>query len=882
MSFSSRLRALFNRSQSEQELDCELQFHLEKETESNVRAGMNPAEAKLAALREFGGVAQVQEEVRDAWGVRLFDNLRQDLVYGLRGLRRNPGFALIVILTLGLGIGANTAIFSVVHGVLLRDLPYAAPGQLFQVEQSSRNTSAQSNTFGFSYMDLEDYRARTHSFTGLAEYHSMWFILLGRPEPERVQTGVVSANYFGILGVKPILGRDFTPEDNQPGAPAVLMLSNEYWKRSFGGDPGVVGQVFQMNDRPHTVVGVLPPLPAFPNNDNVFMPTVACPFRGSDAARTQRPFRIIGNVIGRLAGNTTPEQARADLKRVATELCGDVPNEYQAETGYTAGMTQLSEAFTGDARTPLFVLLATAGFVLLIACANVANLTLARLVQRDRELAVRAAMGAGRARIFRQLLTENILLSVLGGLAGLCLATGGLKLLLQYTGRFLPNTGEITLNVPVLFFTLAVSILTGLFFGSRPALPATEKLVDALKEGTRGTTGGRSRMRALLVVAQVAVSVPLLVGAGLAARSVVNLQHADPGIKTDKIISANLDLNFTRYDSPEKRRDFWHRAIATAEALPAAQSVGLTAREPLNGLVNFLQPFVLFGQPLPEPTAPQNQASVTVVNESYFNTVGQPLLRGRSFNSSDNAKGVSVVIINQSLASHYWPGADPVGKSISFDNGTTWRPIVGVVANVRQQLNRDAVDEFYTPLRRAGNLSASIVVRTAGDPATVSRDLREALRKADPQQPVTRIQTMEQARGAALLPYRLIATLLGIFALLALIITLAGIGGVLAFSVSQRTQEIGIRMALGASRGDVLWMVLRQGLVLVGAGLALGTVAAVMLSRLMATVLYGVDSSDPLTYLAVVATLLGVAVLACLLPARRATSINPVTALHAA
>ena len=882
MSLASRLRTFFRRSQSEAELHRELQFHLDQTTESNTRAGLSPTEARLAALREFGGVAQVQEEVRDAWGVRFFDNLRQDLAYGLRGLRRNPGFALVVILTLGLGIGANTAIFSVVHGVLLRDLPYAAPGQLFQVEQQSRNTGAHGNTFGFSYLDLEDYRARNHSFTGLAEYHSMWFILLGRPEPERVQTGVVSANYFGILGVKPILGRDFTPEDNNPGAPAVLILSHDYWQRSFGGDPGVVGQVFQMNDRPHTVIGVLPPLPAFPNSDNVFMPTVACPFRGSDAARTQRPFRIIGNVIGRLAGTTTPEQARADLRRVAAELCGDVPAEYQAETGYTAGMTQLSEAFTGDARTPLFVLLATAGFVLLIACANVANLTLARLVQRDRELAVRAAMGAGRARIFRQLLTENTLLSALGGLAGLGLATGGLKLLLQYTGRFLPNTGEITLNVPVLLFTLAVSILTGLFFGSRPALPATEKLVDALKEGARGTTGGRSRMRALLVVAQVAVSVPLLVGAGLAARSVVNLQHADPGIKTDKIISANLDLNFTRYDSPEKRRDFWHRAITTAEALPAAQSVGLTGREPLNGLVNFLQPFLIQGQTLPEPGAVQSQASVTIVNESYFTTVGQPLLRGRTFNSGDNDKSVPVVIINQSLANHYWRGEDPVEKNISFDNGATWRTVVGVVANVRQQLNRDAVDEFYTPLRRAGNLSASIVVRTAGDPATLTRDLREALRKADPQQPVTRIQTMEQARSAALLPYRLTATLLGIFALLALVITLAGIGGVLAFSVSQRTQEIGIRMALGASRGDVLWMVLRQGLLLVGAGLAVGTVAAVMLSRLMATVLYGVDSSDPLTYLAVVATLLGVAALACLLPARRATAINPVTALHAA
>ena len=874
------LRALFRRSAAEQELNRELQFHLEKETESNVRAGMTPEEARLDALRNFGGLAQVQEEVRDAWGVRFFDNLRQDLGYGLRGLRRNPGFALIVILTLGLGIGANTAIFSVVHGVLLRPLAYSAPERLYQVEQTSRATGAR-GAFGFSYSDLEDYRQRTHSFTGLAEYHSMWFILLGRTEPERVQTGVVSANYFGLLGAKPILGRDFTPADDKPGAPAVLLLSNDYWKRSFGGDPNVVGQIFEMNDKPHTVIGVLPPLPAYPNREDVFMPTVACPFRASDGARTQRPFRIISNVVARLAHGVTPEQATADLKRVAVELCGDFPQEYPADSGYSAKMTSLGEAFTGPSRTPLFVLLATAGFVLLIACANVANLTLARLVQRDRELAVRTAMGAGRARIFRQLLTENLLLSVLGCLAGLGLALAGLKLLTQFTGRILPNTGEITLNLPVLLFTLFVSVLTGMLFGSRPALPSTTKLVDALKEGARGTSGGQSRLRGLLVIVQVAIAVPLLVGAGLSARTVINLQQADPGIRTDKIISANIDLNFTRYDNADKRREFWFRAIAAAEALPAAQSVGLTGREALTGLVNFLQPFTIQGRP-PALASDVVQASVTVVNESYFATVGQPLLRGRAFNSGDNATGQAVVIVNQSLASHYWPGEEAVGQSISFDNGANWGTIVGVVANVRQQLDRDAVDEFYLPLRRAGNLSASIVVRTAGDPATLARDLREALRKADPQQPLTRVQTMEQARGAALLPYRLIATLLGLFAALALVITVAGIGGVLAFSVSQRTQEIGIRMALGASRGDVLWMVLRQGLVLVGIGLAAGTAAAVLLSQLMATVLYGVPPGDPLTFAAVVATLLAVAVIACLLPARRATAIDPMIALRSA
>lgn len=873
------MNPLFHRAKAERNLDKELEFHLAQETDANIRAGMSPDEARLAALRSFGGVAQVREECRDAWGVRFLDNLRQDLGYGLRGLRRNPGFALVVVLTLALGIGANTAIFSVVHGVLFRPLPYAEPHRLVQVEQSTRNTAA--NGYGFSFTELEDYRGRTHAFAGLAEYHSMWFILLGRPEPERVQTGVVSANFFSLLGVSPMLGRDFTPADDQPGAPAVLLLTHAYWQRSFGGDPGVVGQVFEMNDRPHTVIGVLPPLPAYPNNDDVFMPTCACPFRASEGARTQRNFRIIGNVVARLAEGVTADQAGEDLRRVATELCGEIPQNYQADIGYTAGLRSVAEAFTGNARTPLLVLLATAGFVLLIACANVANLTLARLVQRERELAVRTAMGAGRGRIFRQLLTENLLLALLGGLAGLGMAAAGLKLLVQYTARFLPNTGAIQLNLPVLAFSLVIVVVTGLFFGSRPALPATDKLVGALKEGTRGTSGGRGRMRAILVVAQVAVSVPLLVGAGLAVRTVLNLQQADPGIRTDRVIAANLNLNFTHYDTRDKRRDFWLRAMAKAGEISGAQSVAVTGIEPLNGLVNFRQPFEIKGRP---PGAPGDapRASTTLVSEDYFATVNQPLLRGRTFNSGDNPEGQAVVIVNQSLASHHWPGEDPVGQYISFDNGTTWAAVVGVVANVRQQLDRDAVDEIYTPLRRAGPLTASVIVRTAADPATMTRDLREALRRTDPQQPVTRIQTLAQARNTALLPYRLTATLLGLFALLALFITIAGIGGVLAFSVAQRTQEIGIRMALGASRRDVLWMVLQQALTLVLTGLAVGTVAAALLSRLMATVLYGVPPQDPLTYLGVITTLVAVAIAASLVPARRATSIDPIRALRSA
>jgi putative ABC transport system permease protein len=872
------LRTLFRRGQVEQELAREVDFHLEMETKSLERAGASTAEAKHDAQRAFGGVEQTKEACRDSWGVRFFDHLRQDVAYGLRGLRHNPGFSFVVILTLALGIGANTAIFSIVHGVLLRDLPYAEPQRLMMLNQSA--PKAGQPQLGFSVPDFTDFRERSRAFESLAEYHSMWFILLGRKDPERVQTGVVSDNFFDLLGVKPLLGRGFLPGEDRPGAPAVLVLSYEYWQRSFGGAPDVVGQVFEMNNRPHTVVGVLPSLPAFPNADQVYMPASACPFRGAERTLTNRNGRIIANVFGRMKPGVTAEQAAADTRRVGVELCGAFPQNYPTDGGYTAGTQSLASAFTGNTRTPLLVLLATSGFVLLIACANVANLTLARLVRRDRELAVRLALGAGRARIFRQLITESTLLALLGGIAGLALAAGGLHLLVAYARQFLPRADEIAINGAVLAFTLGLSVLTGLFFGSRAPLPAGDTLTDPLKDGMRGSTGGRGRLRSLLVVGQVAISVPLLVGAGLAARSLFNLQRVDPGMETARVLAAALNLNWTRYDDFTKRYSFWERAMQESARVPSVQAVAMSGIEPLNGLVNFATPFRLENR-APDPNAPAPRATVLVASEDYFAVIGQPMLRGRAFSSGDAATAPRVAIVNQSLASRHWPNEDPVGRRVTFDSGTTWTTIVGVVANARQQLNAEPVDEIHTPLRQSGGLiSGTILLRTSGPPATLTGDLREAIRRADAQQPVTRIETLEQVRTASLAPQKLITVLLGLFALLALVITAAGIGGVLAFSVGQRTQEIGIRMALGASRGTVLWMVLRQGLALALLGLALGTVAAYFLTQLMTTVLFGVPPTDPLTFALVIAVLLMVAIVACIAPVRRATGINPVVALR--
>ncbi len=519
--------------------------------------------------------------------------------------------------------------------------------------------------------------------------------------------------------------------------------------------------------------------------------------------------------------------------------------------------------------------------MLLIACANVANLSLSRLVLREHELAMRVALGAGRGRIVQQLITENVLLAGLGGFAGLALAAWGLDALTSYAAAFLPRADEIGISAPVLIFTAVVSLLTGLLFGSWPRLPGSGALFGSLKDGARGAGTHGGRLRGVLIVGQVAISVPLLVGAALAARSLLQLQQIDPGLETKRVLSASISLNFSRYNTFEKRLDFWDRSTNEVARLPGVESVAISGAVPLDGFASHPSTFIVEGRDL-GTNAPSTAADVQVSSEDYFKTVGQTLLRGRAFNSGDTVNAPQVAIINQSLASRLWPAEDALGHRLSFDNGQTWNTIVGVVANARQQFDTPPVDEIHLPLRAGNALTAgALVVRTRATPGALSNLLREAIRRVDPQQPVTRIETLEQVRSKALASPRLIATLLGLFALLALVITAAGIGGVLAFSVNQRTQEIGIRMALGASRQTVMRMVLRQGLTLVLLGLAGGTIGALFLVRLMKEVLYGVSPNDPLTFLAVVFVLLSVAVIACIVPARRATMINPIAALRA-
>jgi putative ABC transport system permease protein len=873
-----RLRSLRSRLRLESELDSELRLHLELEAEKNRSSGMSADEARRAALISLGGVDQVKEEMRDAWGAGALEALQQDIRYGLRSLRQTPAFTVAVVLTLALGIGANSAIFSVVNGVLLRPLPYGEPERLVVVRQTL--SQPQTPSLGFSEKELVDYRSASHALESLVEYHSMSFTLLGNREAERVQTGVVSPEFFDVLGVTPLLGRSFRAADDAPGADAVLMLSYDYWMRRHGGDPAIVGKVFRMNNRPHTVVGVLPDVPQFPNPNDVYMPSSACPFRSSAQTRENRGARML-SVYGRLKPGTTLEQAKADVASVAGRIAADHADFYPKGGGFSASAVRLGDDLTLRAKPTLLVLLGAVACVLLIACANVANLMLSRMLRRSRELAMRAALGAGRGRLVRQLLTESTLLAVAGGAIGLGFAAAALKLLVAFTARFTPRASEVHVDAAVLGFTLVVSVLTGMLFGALPALTARPELAEVMKqESSRASSGfGPRRARSLLVVSQVAFSFMLLIVAGLMLRSFWKLQQIDPGFRSENVLTAGVGLNWSKYDSDDKVRGFGEELLRRLEADPEVRSAALSYNVPLGQSQPFNRHFQIEGRPVEESARPS--LDFRVVSPRYFETIGQRLVSGRSFEAGDHSKATPVALVSESLARRYWGDKAPIGERVSFgDEGEPWVTIVGVVGDVRYYgLDREPGLELYRPFAQQPGWGA-VMVRTRVEPTRAVAALGRAVHEIDPEQPVDRVRPLSEVRSESVARPRITAILLGIFAVLALLITAAGIGGVLALSVSQRTVEIGVRMAMGAARGSVLRMILEQGLGLVLAGLAMGLVGAVALSSVIERLLFGVPGTDPLTYAAVAALLLGVAALACLLPARRAASVDPLVALR--
>ena len=805
--------------------------------------------------------------------------LRQDSTFALRMMRKNLGFTIAAIIVLGLGIGANTAIFSVVNAVLLKPLPYQHGERLLMMRQSTPSSGLMGRNV--SVPELMDYRRQNRSLDAIVEYHNMQFILLGRAEPEQVETGVVSWNFFDIFGVKPLVGRSFLPDDEKPGAPAVLLLSYEYWLRSFGGDPTVVGKVFRMNDKPHTVIGVLPPFPQYPQENDLYMPTVACPFRSGPHMIGNRQMRMI-RMFGRTKPTTKPGEAAADLSAVASSMVQEFPNDYPEGSDLKVDVTPLKAELTRDAKPTMLFLLAAAGFVLLIACANVANLNLARMVRRERELGVRTAMGANSVRLFRQLLTESSLLALSGGSLGLLLATGGLQLLSAYVARFTPRAREVHIDLTVLLFALGVALFVSVLTGTAPAIARRENLVTTLKEGGGQATLGaaRGKLRSALIVAQVAVSFLLLIGAGLTVRSLINLQHVDPGFHPENVLTIQFSLDFSRYTTNEKTLSFFDSLLEKVQALPGVTSVAAAGVFPLDKSPAFNNQFDIEGQQGNDTGKPI--AEFNAISPGFLQVLGIPLLSGRNFDDRDRPQSTRVAIINQSIAQRHWHNQDPVGRRISFDNGQTWTQIVGVIGDVHEHgLDQPANDFIYVPFAQYPQTGPALMTRTQGDPMAIARAVVQRLYEVDPDQPAGRIQSLEQYRADSIAAPRLTADLLGLFALLALAIAAAGIGGVMALAVSQRTHEIGVRMAIGARPAEIVRMILSQGMALALVGVVIGIAGAFALTRAVKSFLFGVAPNDPATFLSVAAVLAAAALAACYLPARRAATGDPLRALRA-
>ncbi len=895
---SVRLRSLFRRERLEQELDAELQYHLDMLVEQNVAAGMPRDAARREALRVFGPLAGIKDDVRDRWLSRFFEVAAQDVRYGLRSLRRSPGFAFVIILTMALGIGANTAIFSVVNGVLLRPLPYKGGDKLVELHHGTGDLSDPGNDLYFSVKDILDYR-QSRSFSDVVEFHNMPFTLLGRSEPLRVSTGVVSANYFDVLGITALYGRTFVGADDQPGAPPVLVLTYDAWVKHFDEDPAIVGRVFRMNDKPHTVVGVLPPVPLYNPHGNaavdLFMPTSACPFRSRQPFIDNRSARMM-SAFARVRPEATLLKSAADLDITAATLAKDYPKNYPQRDFRAIGFP-LKDEMTVNFKPTLWILLGTAGFVLLIVCASIANLLLARMVRRERELSVRAALGASRARLLRQLLTESLLLAMAGGLLGLGLSALATKLLVVFAQRFTPRAGEISIDPTVLAFTFGLSVLTGLLFGTIPALSQRINAAPALRDGHR-TSPASQRLRRVLIVAQIGASFMLLIAAGLMLRSLMRVQNLDPGFRTEHVLTFRADMSFDRFPltmRPQERVarqvEYWRTFEQRLRALPGVDSVGAGGTFPLNEAPPFSGRIVREAHPFPPGVQPPS-INLRIATPDYFSTLGQPLLAGRVFTTTDDTGAAEVAVINQTAAKQYWPGEDPVGSRIDSGNNT-FITIVGVVADVRQQLDRLPGAEVYLPLHQSPLLGTTWIVKTGLTATEMERAIRTVAHAHDADLPVSSFRTLADVRTITLTPRRVVVALIGMFGLLALAITATGIAGVIAFSVNQRTHEFGIRMALGAQRSRVLSLVLREGLVLVAVGLAIGAGGAIVLANVLGQVLVAaspqangpllvdVPPTDVTTYFGVAATLVAVALMACFMPARRAASVDPMIALRA-
>jgi len=862
-----RLRASLRRGKIEREMERELRFHLEMETAENIRRGMSEEEARRVALRSFGGVEQVKEAYRDLSRFRLIDELWQDVRFSARLLLKQPGFLAVAVLTLALGIGANTAIFTVINGVLIRSLPYREPSQLVWIDGPGvkwEDPHSEDCAWGW--------RDHVKSFEQVAVFgaHEGGTNLTGAGEAERIDALDVSSNFFQTLGVNAVAGRLFGQEQEQPENQTVAVISPRLWQRRFEDAPDAIGKTIRLNGKNFTIIGVAPPELQYPTKVDVWVPL----------SFVKTPDNMVFNspsadtrVFGRLKSGVTLAEAQAEMKA----------HSERANLPWTIGVDPLFDELVGEVRQTLTLLMAAVGFVLLIACANVANLLLARSATRRKELAVRAALGAGRGRLIRQSLTESLLIGVLGGLAGLTLAFWLHRLLLAFSPPEIPRLDEITLDYRVLAFNAALALMAGVIVGLLPSIQGSKvDLIESLKDDVQklGTGASALSLKSALIAGEIALSLVLLIGAGLLLRSLTKVLSVDAGFERENVLSVSLALPIPQYfKEPAKVPEFYRRLIEQISAIPGVKAAGATSKIPLSREDLGGREFEVEGRPRP-PRISESLAPVLWISQDYFKAMGIPLLQGRAFTEADRQQSPPVLIINETMARRVFPDGDALGKRITVGYPRVPREIIGVVGAVRTlDLEKAPRREIFLPYQQGG-WPTTLAIRTVGDPMAISSAVREAIRRLDESLPPYDIKTLDQRVSDSVAPRRFLVSLMSLFALLALALAATGIYGVLSYLVAQRTREIGIRIALGATAGAVLALILKRGAILILIGTAAGLAGAIALTRLIKTLLFGVSATDPATFASIALLLVVVALIASYIPARRATKVDPMVALR--
>jgi len=887
--FFARIEGIFAKDRADHDLRAEMQAHVEMETAEFIRRGMSPDEARRQALIASGGVTQAVEAVRDQRGLPWLESIVADVKYAARALRHAPAFTAIVVITLALGIGANTAIFSVVQGVLLKPLPHRDGDRLVYLRESV--DAPTSRNLSFSVPEVRDFRAGAPSLGGIAEY-SPWFgSIRVNNETMRVDLGLVTGNYFEVMGLSAELGRLTTSADDGQGVPAVAVLTHEFWVKKFGSDPAIVGSRLDMGGTPVTVIGVLQPAPFFPDPMDMLTNMVVSPHHLSARMVEDRVHRMT-ELVARLAPGATLEQARREVESTFARMVRENQGAYQAAAHPTVAVIPFKEALGERAQLTLWLLMGAAAFVLIISAANVANLTLMRGVRREHEMVVRAALGAGVVRLRRLHMAENLLLTLMGATLGIAIAVSGVGLLRSFAARYSPRAGEIALDGTVLGFTVVLAVLLALLLSVLATMPR-EGTFASISSGARRLTASLSkhRLQRALVVAQIAVSVVLLAGAGLLTRTMIRLSDVSTGLRTEQVLTMPVSLFDPSRISPQTdiaAKQLYDEMRREVRALPGVVEVGVGTPMPLSTSMVDLEVkaegiTLDVGEAIPK-------ADLRAAGPEFFRAAGIPLLKGREFDITDGPASGKVVIINQALADRFFPGQDPVGKRMAWSGpilkftpfGGDWRTVVGVVGDTRDGgLDARTRMAMFMPFAQEMAVGGGLVIRADSNVESLKTAAMRIVRRLAPTVPLDNILTVAQIRDQSVSPRRLNAVLLTSFSVLAVLIAAVGIAGVLAFSVSARTNEIGIRMSLGAGTGRVQRMILREGGTMLAIGLALGVVGASFVTRAIQGLLFGVTPNDPTTFIAVSVTMAAIGLAACWIPALRASRIDPAITMRA-